>query len=290
MGVVLMIELVGLLETPVGVGDISIGDLFWFTVIFLIGIGIAQVVALNIKRALADRLPKNERELLAKVIYYIILIWVLIVALPYLNVDLSGLMVAGGIAGLVIGFASKRVVSNLISGLFLMFEHPIKIGDGINVAGVSGTVEDIRILSTIVKTHDGIFTRIPNETVFTSNITNYVHNAARRFEYSITIRYEDDADEAIRIIKEVIATHPFALKNPAPSVFVNIFGKDGFNLTAHIWAPARNWWDVRTSLLWKIKQALDENSVQIPYPQHTISFADDPRVVTDAAGKKANIP
>ncbi|MFA7562105.1 MAG: mechanosensitive ion channel family protein [Methanoculleus sp.] len=285
-----MIEMIGLLETPVGVGDISVGDIFWFTVIFLIGIGIAQIVALNVKRALAERLPKSERELLAKVIYYIILIWVLIVALPYLNVDLSGLMVAGGIAGLVIGFASKSVVSNLISGLFLMFEHPIKIGDGINVAGVSGTVEDIRILSTIVKTHDGIFTRIPNETVFTSNITNYVHNAARRFEYSITIRYEDDVDEAIRIIKEVIATHPFALKNPAPSVFVNNFGNDGFNLTAYIWAPARNWWDVRTSLLWKIKQALDENSVQIPYPQHTISFADDPRVVTDAAGKKEKIP
>lgn len=284
-----MIEMIGLLETPVGVGDISVGDIFWFTVIFLIGIGIAQIVALNVKRALAERLPKSERELLAKVIYYIILIWVLIVALPYLNVDLSGLMVAGGIAGLVIGFASKSVVSNLISGLFLMFEHPIKIGDGINVAGVSGTVEDIRILSTIVKTHDGIFTRIPNEMVFTSNITNYVHNAARRFEYSITIRYEDDVDEAIRIIKEVIATHPFALKNPAPSVFVNNFGNDGFNLTAYIWAPARNWWDVRTSLLWKIKQALDESGSKIPYPQRTIWFAGDSSVITDDAEKKEKI-
>ncbi|MDD3933996.1 MAG: mechanosensitive ion channel family protein, partial [Methanoculleus sp.] len=184
------------------------------------------------------------------------------------------------------GFASQSVVSNLVSGLFLMFEHPIKIGDGINVAGVSGSVEDIRILSTIVKTHDGIFTRIPNEKVFTSNITNYVHNAARRFEYQISVRYEDDADAAIRIIKEVIWTHPFALKSPAPSVFVDNFGDDGVNLTAYIWAPARNWWDVRTSLLWQIKQKLEENGIEMPYPQRTVWFADELKVTTGDTGTK----
>ena len=277
----------GVLEVPIGVGEISVGDLLWFVVIIVAGVAIAKVVAINVRRALAERLPKNEREVLAKAVYYIIVIWVLIVALPYLSVDLSGLMVAGGIAGLVIGFASKSVVSNLISGLFLMFEHPIKIGDGINVAGVSGSVEDIRILSTIVKTHDGIFTRIPNEKVFTSNITNYVHNAARRFEYEISVRYEDDVDEAIRVITEVIWTHPFALKNPAPSVFVNNFGDDGVNLSAYIWAPARNWWDVRTSLLSKIKQALEENGIEMPYPQRTVWFADGLRVTTGDAGKNA---
>jgi small-conductance mechanosensitive channel len=285
VGVVVTFNVTEVLEIPIGVGSITVESLLYFAVILVVGIAVARVVSTNVRRALMERLPKSERELLVKLVYYGIVLWALVIALPQLKFDLSGLLVAGGIAGLVIGFASQSVVSNLVSGLFLMFEHPIKIGDGINVAGVSGSVEDIRILSTIVKTHDGIFTRIPNEKVFTSNITNYVHNAARRFEYQISVRYEDDADAAIRIIKEVIATHPFALKSPSPSVFVDNFGDDGVNLTAYIWAPARNWWDVRTSLLWQIKQKLEENGIEMPYPQRTVWFADELKVTTGDTGK-----
>ena len=265
-----------ILDASIGVGTITVSDLLWFIIIIAVGVAIAKVVSINVRRALAERLPKSEHELLAKVVYYIIVIWAVIIALPYLNIELSGLLVAGGIAGLVIGFASQSVVSNLVSGLFLMFEHPIKIGDTINVADVGGTVEDIRILSTIVKTYDGIYTRIPNEKVFTSNITNYVQNPTRRFEYKISIRYQDDADEAIRIARKVIWAHPFALKNPEPSVFVDKLGDDGVILTARIWAPAQSWWDVRTSLLWQIKQELEENGIEIPYPQRTVWFAEGP--------------
>ncbi|WP_332450082.1 mechanosensitive ion channel family protein [Methanoculleus sp.] len=275
-----------ILEIPTGIGSITVENLVYFALIILIGWAVARFVAINVRRALADRLAKNERELFVKLIYYIIILWAVVVALPQLNVNLSGLLVAGGVAGLVIAFASQSVVSNLVSGLFLMFEHPIKIGDNVNVAGVSGSVEDVRVLSTVVKTYDGIYVRIPNETVFTSNITNYVHNAARRFEYQIGIRYQDDANEAIRIAKEVIATHPFALKSPAPSVFVDTFGDNRVNLTAYIWAPARNWWDVRTDLLWKIKQAFEENGIEIPLPQRTVVFADGLEVKNRTAVEK----
>ncbi len=274
-----------ILEIPVGIGEITLGHLFYCVVILTAGVVVAKFVSTNVRRGIADRLPKNEREMLAKLVYYGIVIWAAIIALQQLNFDLSGLLVAGGVVGVVVGFASQSVTSNLVSGVFLMFERPIKIGDNINVGGVSGSVEDIHILSTVVKTYDGIYVRMPNETVFTSNITNYVHNAARRFEYEIGIRYEDDANEAIRITKEVIATHPFALKSPAPSVFVNNFGDSSVNLTAYIWAPARNWWDVRTDLLWKIKQALEENGIEMPFPQRTITFAGGLELKNRIAGK-----
>ncbi|WP_292518195.1 mechanosensitive ion channel family protein [Methanoculleus sp.] len=276
------------LEIPIGVGTITLENILYFAVILTIGVTVARIVSTNVRRALTERLPKNESELLAKLVYYIIILWAFVFALPQLNFDLSGLLVAGGVAGLVIGFASQSVVSNLISGLFLMFERPIKLGDSINVADVSGNVEDVRVLSTVVKTYDGIYVRIPNETVFTSNITNYVHNAARRFTYEIGIRYEDDADKAIRITREVIANHPFALKHPAPSVFVDNLGDNSVNLTVYIWAPARNWWDVRTDLLWKIKQALEANGIEKPFPQRTITFADNLEVKNRAAGKKGD--
>lgn len=268
------LNLTEIFEIPIGVGTITLENVIYFTVILIIGVAVAKFVSTNVRRALVDRLPKNERELLTKLIYYVIIAWAFVIALPQIHFDLSGLLVAGGIAGIVIGFASQSVVSNLVSGLFLLFEHPIKIGDNINVSGVTGSVEDIRILSTVVKTYDGIYVRIPNEKVFTSNITNYVHNVARRFEYNLTIRYQDDAEEAMRIIKAVVVTHPFALKNPAPSVFVDNFGDKGVNLTAYVWAPARNWWDVRVDLIWKIKQALEESGIEMPLPQQTVWFAD----------------
>jgi len=275
-----------ILEIPLGIGEITLENILYFTVVLTVGVIIAKIVAINVRRILAERLPKNESELFAKLIYYIIIIWAFVIALPQLKFDLSGLLVAGGVAGLVIGFASQSVVSNLISGLFLMFERPIKLGDNINVADVTGSVEDVRILSTVIKTYDGIYIRIPNEKVFTSNITNYVHNAARRFTYEIGIRYQDDADAAIRIAREVIETHPFALKNPAPSVFVDNLGDNSVNLTAYIWAPARNWWEVRTDLLWKIKVALEENGIEIPFPQRTVWFADRLEVKGGSAERK----
>jgi small-conductance mechanosensitive channel len=290
VGILVTFNVTQVLETPLGYGEITIGNVLWVLIILGVGIVVAKVVAINIRRAFIERLPKSELELLAKVAYYLIVVLALMIALPYLNFDLSGILVAGGIVGLVIAFASQSVVSNLVSGLFLMFERPIKIGDNIGVDGVSGSVEDIRILSTIIKTYDGIYVRIPNEKVFTSNITNYVQNVARRFEYTVGIRYSDDANKAIQIIKKVIWEHPYALKNPSPSVFVDNLGDNSVNLTVYIWAPSRNWWDVRTEVLWEIKQALEENGIEIPFPQRTVWFASDLRAKISGTGSEKPEP
>ncbi|MEZ5336245.1 MAG: mechanosensitive ion channel family protein [Methanolobus sp.] len=194
---------------------------------------------------------------------------------PVLNIDTSGLLVAGGVVGIVIGFASQSIVGNFISGVFLMIERPIKIGDQVNIDNQLGYVEDIKIISTIIRTYDGLYMRLPNETVFTTSITNYVANLVRRFEYVVGIRYEDDADEAIRIIKDLIYTEPYALVNPSPSVFVENLGDNSVNIKVRIWAPATEWYDLKTRLLWIIKKTLEENGIEIAFPQRTIWFASD---------------
>ncbi|MCC7566446.1 MAG: mechanosensitive ion channel family protein [Methanomicrobiaceae archaeon] len=289
-----MAEILSVLETPLGIGGITLGSIFWFVLIIMVATAVAKFVALNIKRALVERVPKNDLDLLTKVVYYIIILGGIVFALPYLNVELSGLLVAGGIVGLVIGFASQSVVSNLVSGLFLMFERPIKIGDNIGLNDIIATVEDIRVLSTIVRTFDGVYVRIPNEKVFTAEITNYVANVARRFEYVISIRYQDDAERAITVIKEVIWAHPFALKNPAPSVYVDRLADSGVNIVVRIWAPSRVWWDVRTELLWKLKVELERNGIEIPFPQMTLTFDDELkgmfRIDARGAGEAARTP
>ena len=268
-----MVDIVNVfLNTPVGTNNLYVIDVIYFVIIIIATFILAAFISKKIKKGLSGWMPVNDREMTSKIVYFSIVAIGILVALPHLHVELSGLLIAGGFLSIIIGLAGQTVIANFFSGLILFFEQPIRIGDNIGVGDTLGTVEDIRILSTIIKTYDGIYTRIPNQTLFTSNITNYVAHVARRFEYSVGIRYSDDANRAIEVIWEVINRHPFALKNPSPSIYVDELGDNAVVLIVRIWAPSSEWWDVRTELLWKIKIALEENGIQIPFPQRTLWF------------------
>ncbi|MCX9015286.1 MAG: mechanosensitive ion channel family protein, partial [Candidatus Methanoperedens sp.] len=160
-------------------------------------------------------------------------------------------------------------------GIFLMIERPIKIGNQVTIGATSGFVEDIDIMSTTIRGFDGLYVRIPNEKVFTNDITNLVSNVARRFEYVVGITYRGDADKAIGIIKNIIEQEPLALKNPEPAVFVDNLGDNAVNIIVRIWAPSTEWYGVKKKLLWIIKKTLEENGLEIAFPQRTLWFANE---------------
>jgi len=244
--------------------------------ILLFAVLFAKALAIYLRRALVERVGKDHSEIIVKVFSYSIVGAALLTILPMVGVNPSGLLVAGGILAIVLGFASQSIVGNLISGLFLMVERPIRIGDTVNIDGVLGYVEDIHIISISIKTFDGIYVRIPNEKVFTTHITNYLVNPARRFEYVVGVRYSDDANRAIDIINEVLDEHPLVLHNPPSQVFVDNLGDNSVNLVVKVWTPSTEWWGVKTALLWKIKTTLEENGIEIPFPQRTVWFANEP--------------
>ena len=249
---------------------VTVMDIFIFIIIIAVSIIIAKIVRLNIRRALKEKVPKTTLATIEKAVYYTIIIFGFIIAIPYIGFSLGGLLVAGGFAGIVLGLATQTVLSNLISGLFLMAEKPIQIGDGVSIGDIGGVVKDIRVLSTTIRTWDGIYVRIPNEKVFTSNIYNYDAHAARRFEYKVGIAYKDDADKAVDLIKNLLEEHPLILKDPSPQIFVEELGDSSVNLTIKIWAPSKVWYDVKTEMLWKIKVALEKAGIEIPFPQLVI--------------------
>jgi small-conductance mechanosensitive channel len=209
-------------------------------------------------------------ETTIKFLYYGSLLIVFITVLPLIGLDPSGLLLAGGITGIVLGFASQNIVGNLISGVFLMIEKPIKIGDQVEINKISGYVTDIRIISTFIRTFDGLLIRIPNQQVFTTNITNTVSYPVRRFDFTIKIRYSDDADAAIWFIQELIDKEPFALSSPSPYVYVNDLGENSVDLVVRIWAPISEWYGLKTRFLWAIKKVLEENNIEVPFPQREI--------------------
>jgi len=253
--------------------DVTVLDLLAAVIVLVIAVVLARLVSMYLRRALREKIRRGHLETLIKVVYYAIIIIGVLAVLPGLGIEPSGLLVAGGVVGLAVGFASQTVVSNLLSGLLLMIERPLAIGSPVDIEGTSGFVEDIRIISTTIRTWDGLSVRVPNGKVFTSTITNFSAYAARRFEYVIGVRYSDDAEKALQIINRLVDEHPFALKNPAPQVFVDNLGDSSVNIIARIWGPMSDWFTVKADLLWKIKKALEEEGIEIPFPQRVVWLA-----------------
>jgi small-conductance mechanosensitive channel len=144
----------------------------------------------------------------------------------------------------------------------------------VNIDGTVGIVEDIKIMSTAIRQYDGLFVRVPNQKVFTSNITNFVAHVARRVDYVVGIRYSDDADKTIQIIKDFLRAHPLTLINPETMAFVDNLGDNSVNIIVRVWAPTMEWFGVKTELLWKIKKALEQEGIEIAFPQRVVWFGD----------------
>ena len=251
-------------------GSVTWLNLIFAGLIFFAALLTSKLVNIQLRRALKDKMGKENLEILSKIISYGIMLIAIIWILPTIGMEPSGLMVAGGIVALAVGFASQSIIGNLISGLFLMGERPVKTGDLVEIAGNMGVVEDIQIISTSIRTLDGLYIRIPNETVFTSSITNFSANPVRRFELAIGISYADDANQAIKIIKEIAAEHPLILINPPPQVFVDALGDSSVDLIARFWSPTSEWYSVKMELLWQIKVAIEAEGIEIPFPQRVL--------------------
>ncbi len=269
------------LSLPISDGTVTMGSVLKFILILSFSTFFAKIFSLYLRRSLKDRVSKDVGETIIKVLYFGILATVFFSNLPLIGIHPSGFLLAGGVAGIVLGFASQSIVGNLVSGFFLMVERPIKIGDQVQINDVSGYVIDIRIISTLIRTYDGLLVRIPNQQVFTTNITNIVGHPVRRFEYIIRIRYSDDANAAIFLIKDLIDKEPFALLNPSPSVFVSDLGDSSVNITVRIWAPVNEWFGIKTRILWDIKQTLEENGIEIPLPHRVVRIQTDSKKVPE---------
>ena len=195
------------------------------------------------------------------------------VALLVNGVDLSSLAVIAGALGVGIGFGLQNIVSNFVSGLILLAERPVSIGDRIEVAGVAGQVTKISLRSTTVVTNDNISIIVPNSDLITQPITNWSHGDPKvQFRLPIGVAYGTDTEKLRTILLEVAADHAGVLKEPAPSVFFDSFGDSSLNFQLGVWtqdmahSPRR----FRSELNFSIERKLRESQIEIPFPQRVV--------------------
>ena len=254
---------------------IGLSAVVFSLILVLVGFITAKIAKIIFTRKFSPNLSEHTSKNVGNLLYYGIILISFIVVITSVGVDLSGLLVAGGIFGVVIGFATQSVVSNLISGLFLMIEKPLKQGDVIELPemDVLGRVLDISMFSTIIRKFDGTTMRVPNDKVFTSRIRGFSPTQARRISVLVGIGYASNTKKAMKVIKEAISKNmPYVLKKPEPEIHVAELADSSVNLDVMVWIHRDHWDKVYPELRDIVKTALDENGIEIPFPQRVLEI------------------
>lgn len=240
-----------------------IGSLLILFVIWLV----FRIVAKAIRRVPETKLPAQRAAIVIKFVRYIFYIIVVLYVLGLFGINLKAIWGAAGIAGVAIGFAAQTSVSNLISGLFVLTEGSIHVGDTIIVGGVTGIVDEVKLLSIRVHTFDNQMVRIPNSTIIGSNLTNNSYHDKRRLTLNVGVDYSTDMKLALETLKKAPALCPTVLSDPAPAVWFDGFDASSINLVVAVWFKPADFLQTKNDLYIAIKQVLDEAGISIPFNQ-----------------------
>ena len=226
-----------------------------------------KIILRSIKKVPLEKTNEHKQQIAVKFVKYIFYISVVVYVLGLFGVKLSAIWGAAGIAGVAIGFAAQTSVSNVISGLFVLTERSLKVGDTIIVNGITGVVDTISLLSVRVHTFDNQMVRIPNSTIINSNLTNNSYHDKRRITLGVSISYDADMKTALEVLEKAPALCPTVLEEPAPAVWFDGFGESGIDMTVAAWFKPENFLQTKNDLFIAIKKVLDEAQIEIPYNQ-----------------------
>lgn len=239
--------------------------------IFIIGKWIAKkitsVISKLMQRAEVD--PTLDK-FLSNIVYAILLAAVVLAALDSLGVPVTSLLAVLGAAGLAVGLALKDSLGNFAAGVMLIIFRPFKQGDFVEVAGVSGSVNEIKIFSTILTTPDNKLVVIPNGQVGAATITNYSALDQRRVDMVFGVGYDDDLKAARKVLTDICANHPLVLDDPATNIFVLNLGDSSVDFAVRPWAKTGDYWKVYGDIMEQAKVDLEAAGLSIPYPQRDV--------------------
>ncbi|MFW2366381.1 MAG: mechanosensitive ion channel family protein [Desulforhopalus sp.] len=240
-------------------------------VILIVGRWIAMwLAAIGRKAMTRGSIDETLARFLSKLIYYALLAAVVIAAADQAGIKTTSFVAIFGAAGLAIGLALKDSLGNFASGVMLILFRPFKVGDYVTAGGVSGTVQQIDIFSTVLKTPDNQKIIVPNSAITADVITNVNSETTRRIDLVIGIGYDDDIKEAKTTLVNLVHEDTRVLADPAPKIAVAELADSSVNLIVRPWVKTEDYWDVRLELTEKIKLTFDEKGISFPYPQQDV--------------------
>lgn len=244
------------------------GNVVSALLILVIGNWVVKAIA----NAVANLMRKKEIDgavvdFVHTFVRYLLFVVVLIAALGRIGVETASVVAILGVAGLAVGLALQGSLSNFAAGVLIVAFRPFKSGDYVDVAGVAGSIDSIQIFSTALKTPDNKMIVVPNGAILSSPITNYSHHDTRRIDFVVGVSYSADLKRTKHVLTNTLAQESRLLSTPEPTIGVVELSESSVNLVVRPWVRTEDYWAVYFDLLQAIKEGLDKEGIEIPFPQ-----------------------
>lgn len=253
----------------------QLGKTILFSVIILV---LAWIISRIFKSAIIKmmkRVPHID-ESVGKILASIsrIFVWLIafLIILDFFGVNTASILTVLGAAGLAIGLAMKDSLSNIAAGLMLLVLRPYKTGDYIDCGSVAGTIEEMGLFTTRLKTFDGIYVSAPNNVVFGSPIKNYSRNKLRRADIVIGIAYGDSVTKAVEVLLAFMKENELILEDPAPEVLVSDISNCAVNLNLRFWTTSEKYWEAYWGVKAGLKTVIENAGLNLPLPHRVVTY------------------
>ncbi|MBQ3016778.1 MAG: mechanosensitive ion channel [Clostridia bacterium] len=245
-------------------------------VILLVSFRIVTLISRKIaKKGDSDKLDKTVMKTLAYIFNIGMKVVIAICLIGYLGIDTSGLTALVASFGVCVGLAVNGALSNVAGGVLIIVTRPFKIDDFIEAQGISGTVEDIHMVCTKLRTPDNKVVYVPNGALANGNITNYSEKDTRRVDFTFSIGYTSDFEKAKEIVTSILTSHELTLDDPAPMIRMSAHGASSIDITARVWVKSADYWTVNFDVIEAVKAEFDKNGIEIPFNQLDVHVKQD---------------
>jgi len=280
-------------EITIGSFSISVSDVVVFFVVVWLARKIAQFTAFVLDEDVLSRieLPRGAAPAISKMSQYVVLAVGVLIAVAAAGLDVSQLTLVVGALGVGIGFGLQNVVNNFVSGLILLFERPVNLGDRIEVGEISGVVRDIGIRASVVRSWQGADVIVPNASLISDNLINWtLTDQLRRMEIQVNLSYGTSPATGIELLLAVAHEHPEVLDDPQPVALFTGFGDSSLNFELRAWTVG-DFVGVASDLRVSIDRVLADNGITIPFPQRDLHLRSvDERAAETIDGKSVADP
>ena len=245
-------------------------------IILFVSFKVINAIARRIERSgEKGKLDKTLAKTFAYIFKLALKIVIVVCMVGFVGIDTSGLAALLVSVGACVGLALNGALSNLAGGILIILTRPFRVDDFIEAQGYSGTVEDIHITNTKLRTGDNKVVYIPNGPLSSGNIVNYSMKDTRRVDFTFSIGYGDDFEHAKKIVSDICSAHELVLKDPAPMVRVSEHGASSINLVTRVWVNSADYWTVHFDILEAVKAAFDKEGIEIPFNQLDVHVKKD---------------